>query len=464
MVDLLVRGGRVVTPEGIYQADVAVEGETIAAVGHLAGRAWRTLDARGCLVLPGLVDAHVHMQCAAWNAVTPNDFGQGSIAAALGGVTTFIDFATQRRGRPMIEAVETLRSQADGRTVIDYGLHLSVTDASLTTLREIEQIVAYGIPSFKMFMTYRSHDLMLDDAEILEVCRRVHECGGLPGVHAENDAIATRNYARFEAEGRREARYHAEAKPTYAEAEAIQRAVYLAQVAGSWLYVYHLSTAEGVERVRQARRAGQPILAETCTHYLTLDRSRLEGPEGYRYICSPPLRDVADQEALWSALGDGTVSVVSTDEAGFNAADKAAAATGPLQAIPNGLPGVAVRLPVLFTLGVETGRLSLERFVALNCSHPARIFGLYPRKGVLAPGSDADLIVIDPQRRVVLNRETQQMPVDWCAYDGLEVAGFPAYTVARGRVLVDDYRFCGERGGGRFVPGNINPRHLESLW
>ncbi len=464
MIDLLIRGGQVVTPSGVIQTNVAVSGERVAAIGQLDAPARRTIEADGCLVLPGLVDAHVHMQCAAWNAVSPNDFYRGTVAAALGGVTTVLDFATQRRGHPMMEAVESLRVQAEGNVVIDYGLHLSITEASDATLREIEEVVAYGIPSFKMFMTYRSHSLMVDDGEMLDICRRVHECGGLPGAHAENAAISERNYARYHQQGLRAPRYHALAKSNHVEAEAISRALFLARVAGSRFYVYHLSTAEGRRLVQRARLAGQPVLAETCTHYLTLTRDLLERSDGVNWICSPPLRDPVDCRALWAALDDRTVAVVSTDEAGFNASDKARATGGPFENIPNGLPGVAVRLPVLFTKGFEAGRITLDRFVALNCTNPARIFGLYPRKGVLAPGSDADMIVIDPQYRVTLNAETQHMPTDWCAYDGIEAAGFPMYTISRGEVIVDNYRFCGDRGRGGFVPGQIESQYLETLW
>ncbi len=462
--DLVVRGGKVVTPDGIMEADVYVDGEQIAAIGQVNAPARRTIKAQGRLVLPGLVDAHVHMQCAAWHAISPNDFRLGTRAAALGGVTTIIDFATQKRGHPMMEAVETLMEQADPETAIDYGLHLSITDASKDTLGEIEQVVAFGIPSFKMFMTYRSHNLMLDDGEILDICRRVHECGGLPGAHAENAPISERYYARIRDRGCQAPHHHALAKPNFVEGEAINRVLYLARVAGSRFYVYHLSTAEGARMVQRARQDGQKVLAETCTHYLTLTRALLERSDGVNWICSPPLRDDADRAALWSAARAGSVAVISTDEAGFNAADKAKVANGPLEDIPNGLPGVAVRLPILYTEGVLAGRISLERFVALNCTNPARIFGLYPRKGVIAPGSDADLVVIDPQHQVRLDTETQHMPVDWCAYDGMNVVGFPAYTISRGQVIVEDYSFCGERGRGQFVPGRIQTQHLEAFW
>jgi dihydropyrimidinase len=464
LADLLIRGGTVVTPAGEFRADVAVVGEQIAAVGRLDEPAARTIDASGMLVLPGLVDAHVHMQLASWDAVTANDWYRGTVAAALGGVTTVIDFATQSHGRPLMEAVERRRLEADGNTVIDYGLHMVVTDAAPDALREVDEVVRSGIPGFKLYMTYRAYNVMSDDDDILRVCHRVQECGGLPGVHAENTSIAEGNYARFLAEGLQAPRYHALAKPDYVEAEAINRALFLARVAGSRLYIYHLSTALGADFVRRARQEGQPVFAETCPHYLTLTRELLERPDGVNWLCSPPLRDAGDQQALWAALADGTVSVISTDEAGFNAADKAnAAASCPLEAIPNGLPGVELRLPLLFTEGVLAGRVSLPRFVALNCENPARVFGLYPRKGAIAPGSDADLIVVDPHRQVVLDVNTQHMPVDWCAYEGKKVWGYPAYTVSRGEVVVSNYAFSGLRGRGSFVPGKIEGGHLEPL-
>ncbi len=464
MADLLIRGGTIVTPSGEYRADVAVEGGRVLAIGRLADSAKTTIDATGMLVLPGLVDAHVHLELASWDAVTPNDWHLGTVAAALGGVTTVIDFATQSRGQPLMEAVERRLHQADGKSVVDYGLHMTVTDATPDVLQEIDEVIRYGLPGFKLFMTYRANGVMSDDDSILRVCARVQECGGLPGVHAENTFIAEGNYARFLAAGLQAPRYHALAKPDYVEGEAIHRALFLARVAGSRMYIYHLSTAMGVGLVRRAQAEGQPVIAETCPQYLTLTRDLLEQADGVNWLCSPPLRDERDQQALWGALADGTVSVVSTDEAGYNAADKARAAKSrPLEAIPNGLPGVELRLPVLYTQGVRTGRLSLPRFVALNCENPARAFGLYPRKGTIAPGCDADLILIEPDRHRALDVASQHMPVDWCAYRGMEVWGSPAYTIARGEVIVENYVFCGKQGRGAFIPGRIEDRYLECL-
>ena len=456
MIDLSICGGRVVTPSGVLEIDVAVDDGKVISLGQHNVRARRTIDAQGNLVLPGLVDAHVHMQCASWNAVTPNDWYRGSRAAALGGVTTVVDFATQTRGRPMMEAVNAWRSKADGKTIIDYGLHVSITDASPSTLEEIERIVDYGIPTFKMFTIYRSHNIMLDDAAILKVCRRVASCGGITGVHAENASIAEDNYARLLSEGHNTPRFHALAKPDYVEAEAINRALFLAKVADSPLYIYHLSTALGVDLVRKARAEGQPVVAETCTHYLTLTSDLLERRDGVNWICSPPLRTIEDQSALWDALNDGTIAVISTDEAGFNAVDKACALGGPLEEIPNGLPGVELRLPVLYSRGVEGGHLTLEQFVALNCENPARFCGFYPRKGVIAVGSDADLIIVDPAYSVRLGSQTQHMPVDWCAYEGMQVSAYPVFTISRGEVIVENRRFCGVRGRGQFLAGRLD--------
>jgi dihydropyrimidinase len=464
MIDLIVQGGDVVTPDGIFQADVGVNGEHVIAIGDLPLHARRIIDAKGCYVLPGLVDSHVHMQCSSWNAVSPNDFYHGTVAAALGGVTTIIDFATQERGKTMMAAVEKLCGQADGNVVIDYGMHISITDVSPESLNEVETLIDYGVPSFKMFTTYRSHNLMLEDDQILDVCKRVRAFGGLPGAHCENNPIAESNYACFEREKKRAPRYHALAKPNYVEAEAVSRMLLLARVAQTPFYIYHLSTAEGVSLVRQARRAGQKVLAETCTHYLVLSKDDLDRPDGINYICSPPLRSTDDQQALWGALKDGTVSVISTDEAGFNAADKKMAASGPLDQVPNGIPGVEMRMAVVYSQGVEKGKLSLERFVAVNCANPARAFGLYPRKGVIAPGSDADIVVVNPAQRRTLSIENQNMVTDWCAYDGMDVAGYPAYTLSRGQVIVDNYRFVAERGRGVFIPGRLESRIQEMLW
>lgn len=463
MIDLLIRGGLVSSPTNTYRADVAINGECISAIGDLDIPAKRTIEADGCLVLPGLVDAHVHMNHSSWTEEPPSDFYRGTLAAALGGVTTIVDFALQTPGRPIMEAVNKWHGLADGNVVIDYGLHAAVKEATEATLHEISRVVEHGIPTIKMFTTYRAHNSMLDDGEIIDVCRRVHECGGIPGVHAENDSISTRNYKRFEAEGLHSAKYHALAKPDYVEAEAVNRVILLARVAGSPLFIHHLSTAMGVNMLRTARHAGQQVMAETCTQYLILNRTMLDRPDGINWICSPPLRDVIDQETLWEALKDGTISIISTDEAGFNIADKTRAADGPLDEVPNGLPGVGLRLPVIFTQGVETGRLSIEKFIALNCTNPARICGLFPRKGIIIPGSDADLIVVDNHRRIMLNTETQHMPFDWCPYEGMEVTGYPKYSISRGRVIVNDYQFCGDRGHGKFIPGSINEKYLEPL-
>ncbi|NMC11798.1 MAG: dihydropyrimidinase [Chloroflexi bacterium] len=464
MFDLIIRNGQIVSPSGIYHGDIAVEGEQVVCIGKILEGAKQIIDASGCYVMPGLVDAHVHLNCTSWNAVSANDYYHGTVAAALGGVTTFIDFAGQTRGLSMRQSVDTLRSQINGETVIDYGLHVSITDDRPETLNEIEQIIANGIPSFKMFMTYRSHNIMVDDDMMLRICERISSCGGLPGVHAENDAIAGANYARFAADGKLTPKYHALAKPPYVEAEAVNRAIFIANIAQSPLYIYHLTTESSIESVKIAKISHQKVLAETCVHYLFLDRHMLDQPDGVNYICSPPLRDKADQEFLWQAIQEGDIAVLSTDDAAFNASDKRKALGGPIENIPNGLPGIGIRLPVVFTLGVDKKKISLERFVEINCENPARIFGLYPKKGSLQPGSDADIIVIDPQYTVNLNVQSQNMHVDWCQYDGLDVRGFPKFTIARGKIIVSNYKYCGEKGRGNFVPGTIQPEFIEKLF
>ena len=462
-IDLLIRGGVVCTPINTCQADVAISNGRIVAIGNFDMEANRILDVNGYLVLPGLVDAHVHMNIASWTENPPGDLFSGTKAAALGGVTTVVDFALQTPGRPIMEAVNKWHGLADGNVVVDYGLHAAVKDSDESTLSELEKVIEHGIPTIKMFTTYKAHKSMLDDGEIIDICRRVHECGGIPGVHAENDPIATRNYDRYEAMGLRQAKYHALAKPDYVEAEAINRVIFLARIAGSRLFIHHVSTALGSDFIRKARHCGQQVIAETCPQYLTLDLDLLKRPDGIKWICSPPLRSIQDQEALWAAINDRTISMISTDDAAFNFADKLIKADGPLNEIPNGIPGVGFRLPVIFTKGVKTNQISLERFIELNCTNPARICGLFPRKGIISPGSDADLIILDSNRTINLNTEIQPTQVDWCPYEGMDVTGFPKYTISRGEVVVEDYKFCGMRGHGRYIPGKIKEEYIEPL-
>ncbi len=458
MIDLLIRGGTLVTSTHAGEADLALEAGKIAWVGKdgSGDPARRVIDARGLLVLPGLVDPHVHFQLPFFGTVTRHDFLSGTIAAAYGGVTTVVDFAFQERGRKVMEAVRTRQAEAEGRVCIDYGLHAVFTDVKRETPLELEELVQSGIATWKVFMAYRREGIMVDDGglyALLEAGSRL-PCLGI--VHAENAAVIELLVDRFLAEGKTQARYHALSRPPVAEAEAIGRASRLAGVAGSPLYVFHVSSAAAVAELRAARSRGWPVYAETCPHYLCLDAALYDRPDGYNWCMSPPLRTEEDRKALWRALADGTLGVVSTDDAAFDVESKKRGEVAFTQ-VPNGIPGIESRLSILHSEGVCKGRISLQRLVALLSTNPARLVGLFPQKGNIAPGADADLVLFDPTSQATLSVKTTHMQAGWHPYEGMRVTGHPIMTIARGQVIVEEGEFKGQEGSGRFLQRRIDP-------
>ncbi|MGB9723187.1 MAG: dihydropyrimidinase [Chloroflexia bacterium] len=451
---LLIRGGTVVTVGGSFPADVLCrEGRIAALLAPGAGRPeGEVLDASGCYVLPGGVDAHVHLQMPVGEIVSADDFMSGTIAAACGGTTTVVDFATQERGQPLEEAVALRRAEADGKVAVDYSLHLAVTDASEETLRALPRLVEAGYASFKLYTVYPA--LGLEDGEILCLLKVARETGAMPLVHCENRAIVEHGTRRLLAAGKREPRYHPQARPDLAEAEAVRRILALAETADSPVCIAHLSTRRALGEVCRARTRGQRVYIETCPQYLLLTEEEYARPgfEGAKYVLTPPLRKDADREALWTALAQGEVDLLSTDHCPWNYRGQKERGREDFSLIPNGLPGIETRLVLLWSEGVGKGRLSPERFVALTATNPARLFGLYPRKGAIAPGADADLAILDPARRVTLRAEALHQRVDYCPYEGWEVVGYPRDVLVRGRPVVREGRFVGEAGWGTFVP------------
>lgn len=451
---LLITGGTVVTAEGCFPADVLCRGERIVALlapgeGRPEGD---SLDASGCYVLPGGVDVHVHLQMPVGEFVSTDDFASGTVAAACGGTTTVVDFATQGRGQPLGEAVAQRRAEADGKVAVDYSLHLAVTDASEETLRDLPRLVEEGYASFKLYTVYPA--LYLEDAEILRLLEVARETGAIPLVHCENRAIVEHCTRALLSAGKREPRYHPQARPDLAEAEAVRRILALAEVAGTPVCIAHLSTRLALGEVCRARTRGQEVYVETCPHYLLLTEEEYARPgfEGARYVLTPPLRKETDRQALWSALVQGTIDLVSTDHCPWNYRGQKERGREDFSLIPNGAPGIETRLALLWSEGVGKGRLSPEAFVALTATNPARLFGLYPRKGTIAPGADADLVIWDPARKVTLRAETLHQQVDYCPYEGWEVVGYPRDVLLRGRPIVRERRFMGEPGRGTFVP------------
>jgi dihydropyrimidinase len=457
---ILIRGGELVNADGRRRVDVLVEGETIAAVGEdLAASADRVLDARGRYVLPGGVDAHTHFDLAFGGVVSSDDFETGTVAALHGGTTTVIDFAVPEPGATLRSGYQAWRAKADGRSATDYGLHVIVRDASDAHLAEMDELIGEGVTSFKLFMAYPGV-YMLDDGAILRILQRARANGSLITVHAENGHVIEELRRQALAAGRTAPIDHALTRPPETEGEAVGRALLLAELAGAPIYIVHLTAAQALAQVRAARARGARAYAETCPQYLFLteDAYREPGFAGAKYVMSPPLRPAGHQEELWRGLADGALQVVGTDHCPFcmgeNFAGLGAQKTrglGDFTKIPNGVPGVETRLVLLHDGGVRAGRFPLERLVELCCTAPARIFGLYPRKGAVAVGADADLVIFDPERRLSLSADALHMRVDYSPYEGRVVTGAPTLVLARGEVVIEDGAFVGRKGRGRYL-------------
>ncbi len=451
-MDYVVKNGTVVTAAGVMRADVGIEGERITAIAQrLQGN--RLIDAAGQYVFPGFVDAHVHLQMAVGNITTGDDFTSGTIAAACGGTTTVIDFTSNVRGNDLLEYATARRTEADGHTAVDYSLHLTLADATERTLAQLPILAESGYASAKLYTTYEP--IRLEDGEILQLLAATRDCGIMPMVHTENhDAIAYLT-ARLLRQGKTAPSFHPLSRPPLVEAEAANRVAVLAQLVNAPLYIAHLTCHETLNVVLAARQRGQTIFAETCPQYLFLSEKDYERPgfEAAKFVLSPPLRNKANWDTLWQALATNQLQVVSTDHCPWYFETQKTLGRGSFAQIPNGAPGIETRVPLIFSEGVGNGRLSLERFVEVCATAPARLHGLYPRKGTIAVGADADLVVYDPHKEVTLSRSTLHQQVDYCPYEGQSVHGYPRTVLLRGQVIVQDGEFIGQTGQGRFVPG-----------
>jgi dihydropyrimidinase len=445
--DLVIKHGTIVTATATYQADLGIRGERIAAIGEeLSGT--REIDATGKLVTPGAIDVHVHLQMPIGDFVSADDFFTGTRAAAFGGTTTVIDFVEAEPDQPMLEALAARRAEADGRVVIDYGLHMTIGPAEIKKLDQVPTAAEAGCASFKLYMAY---GFRLDDGQLLQALEAVRDVGGLPIVHAENWDVICTLIAHNLAAGRTESRWHPRSRPALMEGEAAGRVIDLAALVGTPLYIFHVSCGEVVARIAAARSRGLPIYGETCPQYLFLSDELFERPgvAGALPVCSPPIRTEAQQAQLWKALVQDNLQVVSTDHCPFTRADKSTG-LGDYSRIPGGVPSIEARFPLIYAGGVGTGRFSVNRWIEMCCTTPARLFGL-ERKGNIAVGYDADLVVFDPETRVKLSTDTLHENVDWTLYDGVEATGWPAVTISRGKVIVEGGEFHGQAGQGRFV-------------
>ncbi len=448
---LLIRGGAVVRNGAVAVEDVLIRGETIAALGDLRGaRAGEVMDASGLLVLPGGVDTHVHLNDVFMGTVSVHDYLTGTRAAAFGGTTTVVDFSNQLPGGSLARTLEDKRREAEGKALVDWGVHPVITRPDAATLGEIGEVVAAGAPTIKCYMTYRSDGLLVEDDDLEEIARRLAQAGGMLMLHAEdNDAIEA-NVPRLVGEGKTAPIFHARSKPESVEAGAIRRVVTMARETGARFFVVHLASAQGLELITRARSEGVDIRAETCTHYLVFTEAMLEREDGIGWICSPPLRSRATQELLWEGVGDGRIEMVTSDDAAYSWEAKLMGRDR-FDLCPNGIPGVEVRLPILYSEGVAKGRISLPRFVEITSTTPARLFGLTPRKGALEVGADADIVLLDPEERWTMGRETLHMATDWSAYQGIEVKGKIRKVLSRGEVIIDGEVCLGTPGRGRYL-------------
>jgi len=450
-MDLVIKNGIIVTATESYVADIGVKDETVALIGrNLSGD--EVIDASGMYVMPGGVDPHTHLELPFMGSVSADDFRTGTIAAACGGTTTIIDFAIQSVGQTLREALGAWLDKANGKACIDYGMHIAIGDMDDERMAEMGDMVDIGVPSFKVFMAYKG-SLMVDDETLFRSLLRAKEIGGLICVHAENGDVLNYLINKHVAEGKREPIWHALSHPPEAEAEATHRAVVMAGMTGAPLYVVHMTCAGALEALKAGRAQGFKVYGETCPQYLmfTVDKYEEPGFEGAKFVMSPPLRAQGNPEALWRGLSGGDLQSVGTDHCPFNFVGQKDMGRDDFSKIPNGMPGIETRLPLLYHFGVNAGRFSINRFVELVSTGPARLFGLLPRKGTIVVGADADLVIWDPNREYQLTKENLHMNVDYSPYEDVTVKGYPALVLQRGKVIVRNNEFVGQVGSGQFL-------------
>ena len=439
--DLVISGGKLIKEDAVLRTDLGISGGRIAGIGEgLSGK--KVIKAEGMLVIPGGIDPHIHLEMPTPVATSSDNWFTGTRAAACGGTTTVIDFIDPSPKQRLLDAFESRRTQAESQAVIDFGLHMTIDRVDRDSLSEIPALISAGLTSFKCYTTYA---MALDDDQLLKTLDKVGKTGGLTIVHCENNAIVNHMRTKLIQGGKTTPNYHPPSRPPAAEGEAIERVLSLAEVAGAPVYIVHVSTQRGAKAISRARGRGQAAFGETCPQYLVLTDACFDAPgfEGAKYICSPPLRKSEDQEALWHALNTGVLQTVGTDHCPFfyqGTKDLGHPSDDlpPFTQIPGGMPGIEARLALIYTFGVRTGRISLNHWVDTCSTGPARMFGLYPRKGSLEVGADADIVIFDPEKRVTLSADKLHENVDYTPYEGWELKGWPILTMVRGKVVMED--------------------------
>lgn len=450
---IIIKGGTVVTAADVGIADIRIEGETIAAIGRdlPAANGDQVVSAKGKYVFPGGVDVHTHFELPFMGTISADDFRTGTRAALCGGTTTIIDFIIPAKGKPLAEAVAAWQEKAK-KAVADFGFHMALPEFNEAVAKEIPSIIRKGVTSFKCFMAYKGA-LQIDDGQLIGVFNAVGKNGGLVMVHAENGDMIDVLTKQFTAEGKLTPEYHWRSHPALAEEEAVHRIIELSRFTDQPIYIVHLSSADGLEKVKKAVAKGYKVFAETCPQYLLLSADLYLKPkfEGAKWVMSPPLRPADHLEKMWEGLGSGYIQTVATDHCSFNFKGQKDMGRDTFAKIPNGIPSIGDRFNLLYTYGVGKGRLSLTRFVDVACTAPAKLFGMYPKKGSLVVGGDADLVIFDPEAKGVVSAKTSQHNVDYSAYEGMKLKGLPVSVLLRGKFAVRDGKYVGKQGAGQFI-------------
>lgn len=450
----IIKNGTIVTATDTYHADILIENGVISLIGqNLSVEGAQIIDAKGCYVFPGGIDPHTHLEMPFGGTVTKDDFETGTIAAAFGGTTTIIDFCLTNKGEPLKDAINVWHAKSKGKAVIDYGFHLMIGEVNEDVLIELPSVInEEGITSFKVFMAYKNV-LQADDETLFQTLVAAKELGALVMVHAENGDVIDYLVKKALAEGKTDPIYHALTRPPEIEGEATGRAATFTGLANSQLYVVHVSCADAAEKIAEARKNGIDVWGETCPQYLVLDQSYLEKPnfEGAKYVWSPPLREKWNQDVLWNALKTGQLQTVGSDQCSFDFNGQKDLGKGDFSKIPNGGPIIEDRLSILFSEGVKKGKISINQFVDITSTKIAKLFGLYPRKGTIAVGVDADIVIFDPTVERIISAETHHMAVDYSAFEGMKVSGEPVSVLSRGEFVIRDKQFVGKLGAGQFL-------------
>jgi len=463
-VKKIITNGTIVTATDTYQADLLIENEKITSIGQkLDIKVDEIIDANGAFIFPGGIDPHTHLDMPFGGTVTKDDFETGTIGAAFGGTTTVIDFCLTNKGEPLKNAIKTWHDKSEDKAVIDYGFHLMIGEINDEVLQELPSVIEdEGITSFKVFMAYKNV-FQADDGTLFRTLEAAKKLGALVMVHAENGDVIDYLTTKALAEGKTDPIYHALTRPPEIEGEATGRAAKLTELTNSQLYVVHVSCQDAVEKIAEARSKGVDVWGETCPQYLVLDKTYLEKPnfEGAKYVWSPPLRDKQHQEALWNALKSGELQTLGSDQCSFDFNGQKSLGKGDFTKIPNGGPMIEDRMSILFSEGVKKNRITLNQFVDLTSTRAAKLFGLFPKKGTIAVGADADLVIFDPNAERTISAKTHHMAVDYNAFEGMKVMGEPISVLSRGQFVVRDKTFVGKAGTGRFIKRAKYGNHLN---